>query len=359
MKEKFQQIPFSSDELIFGLLLCFLTAFIVAESRWSRLNDSNAISSDHAVDLYLDQTTKLPELTNVLEDSGLIRSRNEFRWAADILGWHNFREGHYQIDHGFTYNRFLSKLARGIQDPVSMTILPGRMKGEIITSVSQDLQFDSLAFAKILSDSTFLSSVDLQKKDVIGRLYPNTYSLYWTSSPKSVFKRILQVFNKTVVSAHKSRFNELDKSVDDIVTLASIIEWEAKVDSEKSVISGLYWNRIKRGMRLQADPTINFIIGKRRRLLYEDYKIDNPYNTYLHRGLPPGPITNPSLSSIKAALYPQDNDYLYMVASPDGSHAFSKTFEEHKQKSAKWRKWIQKQYRLKRQREDSLKSSNN
>lgn len=355
MKEKFQ-IPFSNDELIFGLLLCFLAAFIVAESRWTRLNNSNAISSQQPVDLYLDQATNLPALTNVLEDSGLIRSSREFRWAANILGWHNFRAGHYLVDHGFTYDQFLSKLARGIQDPVSMTILPGRMKGEIIRTVSNDLQFDSLAFAQTLNDSTFLSSVHLQKKEVIGRLFPNTYSLYWTSSPKAVFKRILQVFNKTVVTAYKSRFDTLDKSVDDIVTLASIIEWEAKVDSEKSVISGLYWNRLKKGMRLQADPTINFIIGKRRRLLYEDYKIEDPYNTYLHRGLPPGPITNPSLSSIKAALYPDDNDYLYMVASPDGSHAFSKTFEEHKRKSAKWRKWIQKQYRLKRQREDSLKN---
>ncbi len=109
-------------------------------------------------------------------------------------------------------------------------------------------------------------------------------------------------------------------------------------------------------MRLQADPTINYVIGERRRILYEDYKIDHPYNTYINSGLPPGPITNPSLSSIEAALYPENHDYLYMVASPDGSHDFSETFEEHKRKSAKWRQWLQEQYRIKRQREQERNS---
>ena len=351
MKEKFK-IPLSNDELIVGLLLCFFTAFIVSESRLARLDSENAISSKHPVDIYLKHPTNLPELTEILADSNLIGSRKEFNWAANLLGWHNFRKGHYLVDHGYSYEKFLSKLARGIQDPVSVTILPGRLKGKIISSVATDLQFDSLALAKTLSDSSFLASIGLDKKDVIGRLYPNTYSLYWTSSPESVLKRVLREFHKAVVLNNKKRFDKLDRSVDEIVTLASIIEWEAKADSEKATISGLYWNRLKRGMRLQADPTINYIIGKRRRLLYEDYKIKDPYNTYLHRGLPPGPITNPSMSSIKAALYPEDNDYLYMVASPDGRHAFSKTFKEHKRKSAKWRKWIQKQYRIKKQREE-------
>jgi UPF0755 protein len=350
LNHKFQ-IPLSGDELILGLLIFFFTAFFVAESRWFRLDNPEAVTSKIPVHIYLDHPTNLPELTKVLADSELIQNREDFLWAARLLGWHKFREGHYLVDTNFTYNQFLSKLAKGIQDPVSMTILPGKSEAEIVSSISSDLQFDSLAFASTLNDTSFLSEMGLSPREVIGRLFPNTYSLYWTSNPKAVFKRILKEFDKAVVKAHEARFKELDTSVNEIVALASIVEWEAKVDSEKATISGLYWNRLNRGMRLQADPTINFIIGERRRLLYEDYKVEDPYNTYLHRGLPPGPITNPSLSSIEAALYPDDNNYLYMVASPDGSHAFSKTFEEHKRKSAQWREWLQKQYRLKRQRE--------
>lgn len=347
------EIPLSNNELILGLLLFFLAAFLVAESRWSRLHNSQAISSDHTVHIYLDEPANLDQLTNLLADSSLIKSRREFRWAARILGWRNFREGHYQVDQGFGYNQFLSKLARGIQDPVSVTILPGKSKPEIVKSVADDLQFDSLAFQQTITDSIFLAQIGLQSKDVIGRLYPNTYNIYWTATPQSFFKRILEEFQKSVLDPYKQQFASLDRTADEIITLASIVEWEAQNKSEKATISGLYWNRLNNGMRLQADPTVNFAVGERRRLLYEDYQIDHPYNTYQYRGLPPGPITNPSLSSIKAALFPEGHDYLYMVASPNGSHAFSETFKEHKRKSAQWREWLQEQYRIKRQREEN------
>lgn len=330
-----------------------MTTFFVAESRWSRLYNGHAVAADKPVDIFLRERVNLDKLTDLLADSSLIRDPEEFRWAAQLLGWNRFREGHYRVDHDFSYQQFLSKLARGIQDPVSVTILPGKSKKQIVASVSRQMQFDSLAFHRAITDSSFLATLNVDTEDVIGRLYPNTYSAYWTASPQSFFKRILREFDRAVVSAHRQRLNEIKYSVDEIVTLASIIEWEAESDSEKATISGLYWNRLDRGMRLQADPTVNFAIGERRRLLYEDYRVQHPYNTYIHRGLPPGPITNPSLSSITAALYPEDNDYLYMVASPDGSHAFSETFAEHKRKSKKWRQWIQKQYRLKRQQENN------
>ncbi len=342
----------SSDELILGVLLLFLTTFLVAESRWSRQYNEQAVSADDKpVHLYLEKRTDLSELTNILADSSLVRNPEEFRWAAQIFGWRRFREGHYLVGDGFSYDQFLSKLARGIQDPVSVTILPGKTKPLIVQSIANNLQFDSLSFHQTITDSSFLSEVNIKPKEVIGRLFPNTYSVYWTTTPKAFFKRILKEFDKSVVSAHQNRFEKLDHTVNEIVTLASIVEWEANNNNEKPVISGLYWNRLERGMRLQADPTVNFAVGERRRLLYEDYRVDHPYNTYLHRGLPPGPITNPSLSSIKAALYPAKHDYLYMVASPDGSHAFSETFEEHKRKSEKWRRWLQKQYQIKKERQ--------
>ncbi len=338
---------------MFGFLLVFISAFFVAESRWARLNNAKAITSDQAVHVYLDEQTDLDDLHDILNESGVIDNRDEFYWAANLFGWRRFQEGHYLINSDFSYDEFLSKLARGIQDPVSVTILPGRSKGAIARSVSNALQFDSLSFHQTITDSAFLDDLDVDSEDVVGRLYPNTYSIYWTITPETFFKRILEEFNRAVISKYQSRIEELDSSVDEIITLASIIEWEATRGDEKARISGLYWNRLNQGMRLQADPTVNYAIGERRRILYEDYKIDHPYNTYLYSGLPPGPITNPNLSSIEAALYPEDHDYLYMVASPDGSHAFSETFEEHKQKSAKWREWLQEQYRIKRQRENS------
>lgn len=341
----------SKKELITGLFLFFIAALLVAGLRWSRLHGGEAISSPKTVHVYVEDSTGLEELSFQLKELGLIENREEFLWAARIFGWRTFLEGHYLVKKGFSYNAFLSKLARGIQDPVAVTILPGRTEADIVEAVSRSLQFDSLDFHQVLNDSAYLAQLNLKPKDVIGRLFPNTFFMYWTASPKEAFERILEVFNASVISAYQQRFNELDKTVNEIITLASIVEWEARKREERPIISGLYWNRLEKGMRLQADPTVNFAIGERRRLLYEDYETQHPYNTYLYRGLPPGPITNPSLSSIKAALFPADHDYLFMVATPDGSHGFSETYAEHLEKSAEWQEWIQKQYRIKRRRE--------
>ncbi|TYP95183.1 UPF0755 protein [Fodinibius salinus] len=340
---------FTSNELIFGILLFFLSAFLIAELRWSRLQNSYAIHTDSPVHLYLDSQTDFKTLSQTLADSGLINDQGELRWAADLMGWKTFQKGHYLVDRGFTYQEFLSKLGRGIQDPVSVTVLPGKSMGQIIDKLAEALQPDSLAFHHTFTDSVVLARHNLNEKELIGRLYPNTYSLFWTSSPEKVLQRILREFNKAVVTQHEQQIDSLNYSLNEILTLASIVEWEAKSEEEKATISGLYWNRLERGMRLQADPTVNYALGERRRLLYEDYQIEHPYNTYVIRGLPPGPITNPSLNAIKATIYPKEHDYLYMVASPDGTHDFSETFEEHKQKSERWRRWLRKQYRIKEQ----------
>lgn len=346
-----QRIAFSDNEFILGVLIVFAVAFIVAESRWSRLHNENAISSDETLSLYLDQRTGLEELSEKLFVKDAIRSEEEILWAGRLLGWRNFRPGHYQIDRSYSYEGFLSKLARGIEDPIQLTIVPGMTLERIVDRISSTLKFDSSAIQKTLGDSAYLAGHDINQQTLIGRFIPDTYSVYWTSPPETVLDRIFNTFSKNVTQQYAGRLKELGMTVDEIVTLASIVEWEANFEEEKATISGLYWNRLDRGMRLQADPTVNYAVQERRRLLYEDYKIDHPYNTYLYRGLPPGPITNPSLSSIRAALFPEDHDYLYMVASPDGKHVFAETFREHKENSAKWREWLQEQYRLKRLKE--------
>ena len=182
-------------------------------------------------------------------------------------------------------------------------------------------------------------------------MFPETYRVYWTSTPKEIIRRVLSEFNESVTEPFTEEANEKGYTISEILTMASIVEWEAKIEEEKPVIAGLYWNRIDRRMRLEADPTVNFALGERRRLLFEDYKYQHPFNTYLNRGLPPAPITNPSLSTIIATLRPADHDYLYMVANPEGGHEFSRTFAEHQEASERWRKWLREQYRIKRQQE--------
>ena len=352
-------IPLQVSEIIAGLGILLLTILIISGSRLLRLESNEAITTDKPLEIYLSEPIDLNKLSGVLADSGIVRDTAELKWAGRLLGWNKFSTGHYKIEGNYSYDSLLSKMARGIQDPVSVTIIPGSTIDRLAGKMIDTFKFDSLAFYRTINDSTFLSDAGIDRKDLIGRLFPDTYLLYWTSTPESVIRRVLNEFEKSVIEPNREKLSNIDKSVDEIVTLASIIEWEATNEEEKNKISGLYWNRLNRGMRLQADPTVNYAVDERRRLLYKDYEIDHPYNTYMNKGLPPGPITNPSLSSIEAALNPASHNYLYMVASPEGTHVFSETFEEHKRESAKWRKWIREQYREKRRREAEEEKNKN
>ncbi len=352
-------IPLQATEIIAGMGILLVTILIISGSRLYRLESNQAITTDKQLELYLSDTVDLDTLSVILADSGIVKDTAELKWAGRLLGWNRFSTGHYKIEGSYSYDSLLSKMARGIQDPVSVTLIPGSTEDRLAGRVINTFKFDSLSFYKTINDSAFLAEMKIDRKDLIGRLFPDTYSLYWTSTPETVIKRILDEFENSVVEQHSDKIKDLDKTVDEIVTLASIIEWEATKEEEKNKISGLYWNRLNRGMRLQADPTVNYVVKERRRLLYKDYEIDHPYNTYMNRGLPPGPITNPSLSSIEAALNPASHDYLYMVASPEGFHVFSETFEQHKRESAKWRKWIREQYREKRRKETEEERNKN
>ena len=338
----------------FGLLLLFLgVVALIGGSRLLRLNNPQAISATDQTSVYLHDKVNLQELSTILADSAdVIENKTQLLWAGTLLGWRNFQPGHYTVDRNYSYDEFLSKLAKGNQDPITITIIPGQTQKAIVKFLARKLQFDSLAIQKVLSDSSFLAEKEITPKSLVGHFFPATYDLYWTLPPDAIINRIFKEFNKQVAKPYQERLAELDKSLNEIITLASIIEWEAARDDEMPKISGLYWNRLERGMRLQADPTVNFAVDKRRRLYYKDYEVDHPYNTYVHKGLPPGPITNPGLNSIKAALYPQDHDYIFMVARPNGYHAFTETYAEHQRKSAEWRDYIKEQQRIK----DSLKT---
>lgn len=355
--EILSKTPLLPGELATAVTLLIFIFSAVFTSRFSRIHNKAAITVDSTTVIYIKKPENLKGLNALLDTTDIHFDKVEFDWVAQMLGWRRFQIGRYEISKDYSYNAFLKKLAYGIQDPVRVTILPGLMEDRFVSDVSRYFKFNGNDLWKAMHDTTLLDSLGVPEKDIFGRMLPNTYRFYWTSTPGQFLQKMLSEFKRDVTLRYQDRLSQLKMPVDKIVTLASIIEWEAKDPNEKPKISGLYWNRLKKGWLLQADPTINFIIGDRRRLLYKDYQIKNPYNTYLYRGLPPGPITNPSMGSIRAALFPQDNDYMYMVATPSGDHAFSKTYAEHLKKSAKWRRWIRKQYRIKREKEREEKQS--
>jgi UPF0755 protein len=336
--------------LIAGIFLFFFLVPWI--QRTLLLYDTDALNVEDSFSIYISEETLLPGLLDILEEKPVSFNRDHVKWATRLEGWRRARVGHYSYEpRGYHADEFFKKMAMGNQDPVNVTILPGRTLGSVVDQISSQLYADSLEIMSTFQDSTVLADLGIPQEQVIGHLLPETYQTFWTVKPSRFLGQINATFKRLIFEKHQQAIEDSKYTIDEIVTLASIVEWEANVDEEKPTVAGLYLNRLRKGWRLQADPTVNFALGERRRLTYADYQFDHPYNTYLNRGLPPGPITNPSESSILAVLYPEDHNYMFMVATPEGVHDFSRTYAEHQKKTAKWQQWIRKQYRIKRERE--------
>ncbi|MEX1011276.1 MAG: endolytic transglycosylase MltG [Balneolaceae bacterium] len=341
---------FASSAALF--LLLFATLFL---HRYNRLYSDDAIQADRTTVLYLHETSRLEEVMYLLEKYGVLVDSDELVWAASIFGWKRFQTGRYELDESLSYEDFLSRLALGLQDPGSVTIPPGIDIERFSSILSNSLRADSSSISELFAeDSQLVAELGLDNgMALFSRMLPNTYQIYWTARPERAVRRIFSEFERNVANRLESEIEESGFLIDEVLTLASIVEWEARIPSEKPRISGLYLNRLNRNMRLQADPTVIYIIGERRRLLYADYEIDHPYNTYQVPGLPPGPITNPDLSTIESVLNPEDHDYLFMVATPEGGHAFNRTYQEHLSASREWTEWLREQLRIRDQLEQS------
>lgn len=341
----------SSKEVIV-LVAAFVIGFVsIFVHRSYRLHQSNAVFAEDKQVLYLNERTPISILPRKLDALDIDYDDNELAWASAVKGWRNFHRGRYELDGGMSYEEFFRKLALGLQDPGNVTIIPGTTKEAFAFRVASQMSFEADDLLEAMEDSNVLAELDIEEHLLFGRMLPNTYQMYWTSTPEQFLRRMLREFENRVVQSYEDRMQGLGKTPDEIVTLASIVEWEAKVEDEKTTISGLYWNRLNNYWRLQADPTVSYAVGERRRLTYDDYRIDHPYNTYLFKGLPPGPVTNPAYSTIRATLYPEDHDYYYMVATPEGSHAFSETYAEHQRRSREWTQWLREQRMERRRRE--------
>ena len=194
----------------------------------------------------------------------------------------------------------------------------------------RELHIDSLEFVSLATDSQFSEGLGFSVSNLEGYLFPDTYRFSWGTSSERAAQILVEQFWKIFTDSLRRRADEIEFSTKDVVTLASMIEAEARDGDEREMISAVYHNRLKRGMLLQCDPTVIYALPELDRpLLLEDLEVDSPYNTYKYPGLPPGPICSPGEASILAALYPASVNYLYFVAKGDGTHVFSSTLREH------------------------------
>jgi len=273
------------------------------------------------------------DVADSLKARGLIWSRAAFRVAARLR--HVDRSVHagiYEFRRGTSLFAILDVLAAGRIVAARITVPEGFTSMQIATVAEERLGMTRDSFLAVVRNAGLAESLGIPRGSLEGYLRPETYLVPANITARELARLMVDGFRASWDSSWTRRLDTLGMSQLEVLTLASIVEGEARVDSERETIAGVYRNRLRLGMPLQADPTVQYALGEhQQRLLYSDIRevADNPYNTYTHPGLPPGPIASPSEGSIRAVLYPAPVDYLYFVARPNGTHVFTRSLAEH------------------------------
>jgi UPF0755 protein len=274
-------------------------------------------------------------VTDTMSARGLIASRLWFRALAKARGVdRRVKAGIYDLPANAGAWRILSTLKEGRVATVRFTAPEGLTLADLADLAQSRLGIAAESLLSAAAESATPGQAGGTAPSLEGFLLPETYTLPLPVTAGALLRAMAAEFERRWNPAWDRRLDSLGLTRRELVTLASIVEGEARHDDERAIISGVYHNRLQRGMLLQADPTVQYAVqlatGERKtRLLFKDLEIDSPYNTYRHTGLPPGPVNSPGLESIEAALYPAAVPWLYFVAGPDGRHVFSRTLADH------------------------------
>ena len=267
---------------------------------------------------------------HILKNEGIVKNEFVFHLIGKITGIENdMKAGYYNLNTSMSPWRVLKYLRKGLIVQHRITI-PEGVDLNSIKPKFIDAGLISEESWEIVYDREFLESLNIKAPSLEGYLYPDTYNFAKGVNPRDIFRMMVQRLRKYFNHELLKRAEEIGMSEREVLTLASIIEKEVIYNTERPLVSAVYNNRLKKKMRLQADPTVNYgVLKKNRSITRSDLKRVTPYNTYAINGLPPGPIASPGIRSIRAALYPADTDYLFFVSKNDGTHHFSRTGIEH------------------------------
>jgi len=271
------------------------------------------------------------EVAGILEREGIVKGVRRFRWLAWFKGNETkIKAGEYAFYAAMRPSEVLDRMVRGESRTVRVTIPEGFTMRQIADLLQEKGVAEGGAFLSLVSDPVFARSLGIQGDTLEGFLFPDTYRFTRGMGEKRIATTLVNRFQAVFNEAYRRRLAELSLTPEELVTLASIIEKETAAPDERYLVSAVLHNRLKAGMPLQSDPTVIYgIAGFNGNLTKDDLRKAHPHNTYLTKGLPPGPIANPGEASLKAALYPAAVPYLYFVSRNDGTHQFSITQAEH------------------------------
>jgi len=322
--------------------------FLLAAAWYGVVRMPNVcIRGEKGKELYISTGTGFDSLLVILQRDTLLCRPATFVWLArrKRLPSH-IHPGRYLIRRGMNNNTLINMLRGGFQDAVRVTLHNIRTVEALAGVVARQLEPDSAAFLSVLKDSAFIAGFGFDTATVIALFLPDTYEFYWNTSPRRFVRKMYREYMRFWDEERRRKAVALNLNPVEVATLASIVQEEVIHDDEMPRVAGVYLNRLRKGMRLQADPTVKFALREkgRKRILKKDLHIDSPYNTYRYAGLPPGPIRMPSKAAIDAVLNAEKHSYIYFCAKDDfsGYHNFARNLKEHNRNARLYRRALNK-----------------
>ena len=328
-------------KVVTGLLVVILIGVIFISLRFFSSNTAFPEKSKYLY-IHTDHAT-YPDLLQVIKDSQFVKNPSSFDFLAQKMGLDKkIKPGRYEIKKGMSLVSIVHLLRNGRQTPVSLVIKKVRTKEGLAELVSRKLECDSASLISFMDNPDTLRNYELDTNTVMTAVFPDTYSFFWNSSAAEVFNKLYDQYKRIWTPARLEQARQHNLTPATAYILASIVEEETNANDEKGNIASVYLNRVSKGMKLQADPTIKFALRDfgLKRIYLKYLAIESPYNTYRNAGFPPGPICTPSLETLDAVLQSPQTKYLYFVAKSDfsGRHVFSETYREHLQNARAFQK---------------------
>ncbi|PTN08133.1 UPF0755 protein [Mangrovibacterium marinum] len=325
------------------IILIFAVAFVLAALYGYRLFgytfDENV---KNAGSITIPENASFEQVLDSISKQDILINEKAFKWVAKKKNYPSFiKAGKYVFTKGMNTNAIVNMLKAGNQKPVTVTFNNVRFMEDLAGKVAKYIAPDSAALINYLRSPEVIAQYGFDQHSFHAMFIPNTYEMYWTTTPEQFVDRMNAEYRRFWNPQRLAKADSLGLTPAQAITLASIVQEETIKADEKPVVAGLYLNRIRKGMLLQADPTVKYALGdfSIQRILTKQLEIDSPYNTYKFAGLPPGPINFPEISSIDAVLNADNNKYLYMCAKEDfsGYHNFARTLSQHNANATRYR----------------------
>jgi len=325
------------------VITCLLLGFFSARFYYFVTFPNVDLKGKNFTYLYIPSGTDYKGLLKILREKDILRNEHGFIVVSAKKHFgRKVKAGRYRLRNGMSNNELINHLRSGLQEPVRLSFLGSRNVAELAGRLGHQVEADSASLMKLFRDPQYLKQFGINTDNVFVLFIPNTYSIYWNTSATQLISKMSMEQKAFWNAIRKRQLDSTGLSIPQVVTIASIVEKETNKDSEKPDIAGVYINRLHKGWPLQADPTVIYAWQDYsiKRLNLKHLKIASRYNTYLHTGLPPGPICIPSISSIDAVLKFRKHKYMYFCAKDDlsGYHNFAVTIAEHSLNAKKYQK---------------------